>query len=175
VALERTDQLSVTMQRGFTLIELLVVIAIIGILSAVVLASLSTARSKGSDAAIESDMHTIQNEAEIYYDTLGAYGTNANAVANCTNTRTLFADTGTDGGNSAATAQAALPIENAIAAIKSANSGGTLKCSVGPTSATSYAIQSSLVTNPAEYWCVDSTGFGGMDTSALSGTTCPTS
>jgi prepilin-type N-terminal cleavage/methylation domain-containing protein len=57
-----------TQTRGFTLIELLVVIAIIGILSSVVLASLNTARQKGADAAIKSNLTGARSQAELYYD-----------------------------------------------------------------------------------------------------------
>lgn len=61
------------MQRGFTLIELLVVIAIIGILASVVLASLNSARDKGTDAANKSNLNNIRAQAEIVYDDDGDY------------------------------------------------------------------------------------------------------
>ncbi|MFZ2522297.1 MAG: type II secretion system protein [Minisyncoccia bacterium] len=54
--------------RGFTLIELLVVIAIIGILSSIVLVSLSTARDKAANAGVKSNISGIRNQAEISYD-----------------------------------------------------------------------------------------------------------
>jgi len=60
-------------QKGFTLIELLVVIAIIGILSAVVLVSLSSARQKSRDARRLSDIRQIQTALELYFNDVGSY------------------------------------------------------------------------------------------------------
>lgn len=57
-----------TKNNGFTLIELLVVVAIIGILSSVVLSQLNTARSRGADAAVKSNLNNMRSYAESQFD-----------------------------------------------------------------------------------------------------------
>jgi len=57
--------------KAFTLIELLVVVAIIGILSSVVLASLSGARESARDAQRKQDIRQIQTALEMYINDNG--------------------------------------------------------------------------------------------------------
>jgi len=77
-----------TYTRAFTIIELLIVIAIIGILTGVILTSLSSSRSKARDVKRVSDMGQIQLALELYYDRCKHYPASAGAVdvndATCT-------------------------------------------------------------------------------------------
>ncbi len=58
-------------QSGFTLIELLVVIAIVGLLSSIVLTSLSTVRKKARDTKRIADLRQINSAMELYIDENG--------------------------------------------------------------------------------------------------------
>ncbi len=86
------------LKKGFTLIELLVVVAIIGILASVVLASLNSARSKGSDAAVKANLSNMRAQAEIVYDNAsGSYATVC-ADGNVSSAQTAAVAAGGNGG-----------------------------------------------------------------------------
>jgi prepilin-type N-terminal cleavage/methylation domain-containing protein len=61
--------------RGFTLLELLVVIAIIGILSSIVISSVTSARTQAYDAKVKSQLSNIRSSAELYFNARLSYGT----------------------------------------------------------------------------------------------------
>lgn len=60
-------------RRGFTLVEMLVVIAIIGVLTAVVMASLTQARSNARDKARVADLEQALAALHIYGVSHGTY------------------------------------------------------------------------------------------------------
>jgi type IV pilus assembly protein PilA len=95
--------------KGFTLIELLVVIAIIGVLGSVVLASLSTTRSKGNDAAIKANLANMRSQAELLYATNGDYNEVCGAASATQDPRVLEAITEADKRNGSGTVTCGAP------------------------------------------------------------------
>ena len=135
------------------------VIAIIGILSAVVLASLSTSRQKANDAKIEEQMNSFRNAAGEYYTLNNNFGSGSgNDICSVGSTDTTGLYTLEQGG--------AFPPNT-----------GPLGCSTdaGAGPATQWSAYYGL--SSGSFFCVDSTGVATTEpstwTAPTGGAPCP--
>lgn len=150
---------------GFTLIELLVVIAIIGVLSAIVLAALGTAKARGNDTSIRSTLNAIKSQAEIYYTFNNSnYGTTGGSSfsspdnscddTNMTAATTMFGAPSTTKGS----------LLNLLTALKKTATTAKTACATLPITAaspiTAWAVSAQLTEKggTSDFWCVDSKG-----------------
>ena len=119
-------------RKGFTLIEILIVVSIMALLTAVIIANVSSARNKSADGAAKAILAQYKTEVELY-----ANGKTSNYVNAC-NADGVFTSS----------RLASLQIELYNTTTQS-------KCGASD-SAYAYAIK--YKSNPANGYCIDSTG-----------------
>lgn len=141
-------------KKGFTLIELLVVIALLGIMAAIVLAALGSAKNKGNDSSIQATMKSVANQAALYYSKNGDYGSEATT---CTTGITMFTDTSSYG------------LSKLIAAVQAKSS--STACFATTTPSAAWVVSARLKNDSTKFWCVDSTGTSKQRTLAATSTT----
>ncbi len=138
---------------GFTLIELLIVIAIIGILSAMVLASLGSARDKSRDAKIQAQMKSLQSSTALYYSINGKYGVDANCGGMTT-----------DSASGADKLFATSPWPD--------NTAPVCKATLSGSNYTSFWAYHVYASSASKFWCVDSSGTSKEVGGVPAGPTC---
>ncbi len=149
-------------KKGFTLIELLVVIAIIGILAALVLVALGSARDKANDTRVKSGIAQLRTLAETIYDSDNSQYTKVQACFNSTTTPT---------GTTCAGQETA--VGKLITDVNAANSTTTGTSINAVSTATAYCVSAKLKSNSAQFFCADSSGVAKVGAAACSTVTCP--
>lgn len=144
-------------QKGFTLLEILVVVALIGLLAAIGMAALASARARGEDAYIKATATNMKTQAEVFYsNNANTYGTitgEGDSVPGldslCVQQGSIFAASSTGG------------LRFSLNALN-AKSPSDILCSSGvewtsdPVTASSWAIAIKL--SNGDYFCADSKG-----------------
>jgi prepilin-type N-terminal cleavage/methylation domain-containing protein len=159
--------MKISFKRGFTLLELLVVVAIIGLLSAVVLAALNSARSKGSDAGVQSNLKNAMAQGEIFYNT------NTMAINTYTN---VCSTTSPIGGANTVTAFVTAAAKDSGLGSYTTNGTGAVGSATCNSTANNWAAEVPLTgKGPNQMWCVDNIGESRQENnlSILAGTDCP--
>ncbi len=144
-------------QSGMTLVELLIVITIIGVLSTIILSSISTARARAYDSKVKQQLWSFRSAAEIYFNSQNPV--NYGPVVPVCNAG-IFAEMSPNLGSPAIYIAASnLPLNTVT---------------VCGSSGSAYAVKASLYSGN-EYWCVDSRGSAKLVAGSIgiSVTACP--
>ncbi len=144
-------------KKGFTLIELLVVITIIGVLSTIILGSISNSRNKAYNSKIEQQLSGFRTAAEIYFtnQTPNGYGP---ASSIC----------------SAGIFNNVDPINGSPGLYIAAGNLPDFSQVVCGSTDSSYAVKATLYSGN-KYWCVDNKGSSRLISGAIGNTVtfCP--
>lgn len=126
-------------QSGMTLVELLVVITIIGVLSTIILSSVSDSRTRAYDSKIRQQLASFRTAAEIYFQNQNP---NSYGVSSSCNTGMFASINPSEGSPGVYIDPASMPNTTQVV------------CS---SSGSAYAVKATLYKGD-EYWCVDNKG-----------------